>query len=160
MGLGINVWMFVSQLASFLVLFFVLWRFAFPILTRTLDTRTAHIREGVENAEKARQALADAERRVAGMMEEARQQAQQTLDQALKAGEHIRAEIEQEAHERSRQLISQAQTRIQQEIAQARNELRREVADLAIMAAEAVIGTSLDSATNRRLIDEFVQSRN
>ncbi len=160
MGLGINVWMFASQLVSFLVLFFVLWRWAFPILTRTLDTRAVTIREGVENAEKARQQLADAERRVTGMMEEARQQAQQTLDQALKAGEHIRAEIEQDAHERSRQLISQAQTRIQQEIAQARNELRREVADLAIQAAERVIGSSLDSATNRRLIDEFVQSRN
>lgn len=159
-GLGINVWMFGSQLVSFLVLLFVLWRWVFPVLMRTLDKRALTIQEGVENARKAQRDLSEAQQRIAGMMEDARLQAQQTLDQALRAGEHIRTEIEQEGRDRARQLIEQAQTRIQQEVAQARNELRREVADLAIMAAERVIGTSLDSATNRRLIDEFVQSGN
>jgi F-type H+-transporting ATPase subunit b len=156
MGLGINVWMFASQLVSFLILFIVLRIWAFPILTRTLDKRALTIQEGVDNAQKAQRDLADAERRIAGMMEEARLQAQQTLDQALKAGEHVRAEIEQEARDRARQIIDQAQTRILQEVAQARNELRQQVADLAIMAAERVIGSSLDSATNRRLVNEFV----
>jgi F-type H+-transporting ATPase subunit b len=160
MGLGINVWMFASQLVSFFVLLVVLWRWVFPVLMRTLDKRALTIQEGVENARRAQRDLAEAQQRIAGMMEDARLQAQQTLDQALKAGEHIRTEIEQEGRDRARQLIEQAQTRIQQEVAQARNELRREVADLAIMAAERVIGTSLDSATNRRLIDEFVQSGN
>lgn len=160
MGLGINVWMFASQLVSFFVLLIVLWRWVFPVLMSTLDKRALTIQEGVENARKAQRDLSEAQQRIAGMMEDARLQAQQTLDQALKAGEHIRTEIEQEGRDRARQLIEQAQTRIQQEVAQARNELRREVADLAIMAAERVIGTSLDSATNRRLIDEFVQSGN
>ena len=89
-------------------------------------------------------------------MAEARQDAQRTLEQAIKAGEHIRTEIEQEARDRAHQIIDQAQTRIQQEVSQARNELRQQVADLAIMAAERVIGNSLDSATNRRLVNEFV----
>jgi F-type H+-transporting ATPase subunit b len=160
MGLGINVWMFASQLVSFLVLLFVLWRWVFPVLLRTLDKRALTIQEGVENARKAQSDLAAAEQRIAGMMEEARLQAQHTLDQALKAGEHVRTEIEQEARDRARQIIDQAQVRIQQEVAQARNELRQQVADLAIMAAERVIGSSLDSATNRRLIDDFVESRN
>ena len=159
-GLGVNTVLFLSQLLSFLVLFFVLQRFAWPVLLRTLDKRALTIQEGVENAAKARQELADAEKRIAGMMEEARREAQHTLEQAIKAGEHVRAEIEQDARERARQIIDQAQERIQQEVAQARTELRQQVADLAIMAAEQVIGSSLDSATNRRLVEEFVtQSR-
>lgn len=160
MGLGINVWMFVSQLVSFLILFFVLQRFAFPILMRTLDKRALTIQEGVENAERARHELADAQRRIEELMQQARLEAQQTLAQATKAGEHIRTEIEQEARDRARQIIDQAEQRIQQEVAQARVELREQVADLAILAAEHVIGTNLDSATNRRLVSEFVaQSR-
>lgn len=159
-GLGVNTVLFLSQLLSFLVLFFVLQRFAWPVLLRTLDKRALTIQEGVENAAKARQELADAEQRIAGMMEEARREAQHTLEQAIKAGEHVRAEIEHDARERARQIIDQAQERIQQEVAQARTELRQQVADLAIMAAEQVIGSSLDSATNRRLVEEFVaQSR-
>jgi F-type H+-transporting ATPase subunit b len=156
MGLGINLWMFVSQLVSFLILFFVLQRWGFPIIIRTLDKRALTIQEGVENAEKARRELAEAQQRIEGMMAEARQDAQRTLEQAIKAGEHIRTEIEQEARNRAHQIIDQAQTRIQQEVAQARNELRQQVADLAILAAERVIGNSLDSATNRRLVNEFV----
>lgn len=160
-GLGFNTVMFISQLASFLVLFFVLSKFVWPIMLRTLDKRALTIREGVENAEKARVELAEAEKRIAAMMEEARQEAQRTMEQAVKAGEHMRTEIEQEARARGRQIIEQAQARIQQEIAQARTELRQQVADLAILAAEQVIGSSLDSATNRRLVDEFVaRSRN
>lgn len=159
-ALGINIWMFISQLFSFAVLFIVLAIWGFPALTRTLDKRALTIREGVENAEKARRDLAEAEKRIAGMMEEARQEAQRTLEQALKAGEHVRAEIEAEARGRAQQTIEQAQTRIQQEVAQARTELRQQVADLAILAAEHVIGSSLDSAANRRLVNEFVaQSR-
>ncbi len=160
MGLGINIWMFASQLVSFLVLFLVLARWGFPVLLRTLDKRALTIREGVENAEKARHELANTEKRIAGMMEEARLEAQRTLEQAIKAGEHVRVEIEQEARDRARQTLEQAQARIQQEVAQASVELRQQVADLAILAAEQVIGNSLDSATNRRLVNEFVaQSR-
>jgi F-type H+-transporting ATPase subunit b len=155
-ALGINIWMFLSQLVSFAVLFIVLARWGFPALTRTLDKRAQTIREGVENAEKARQQLAEAEKRIAGMMEEARLESQRTLEQALKAGAHVRAEIETEARARAQQTVEQAQTRIQQEVAQARTELRQEVADLAILAAERVIGGSLDNATNRRLVNEFV----
>lgn len=154
--MGINVWMFLSQLVSFLILYFVLAKWAFPVLMRTLDKRAMTIQEGVENAEKARHELADTEKRISAMMEEARQEAQRTLEQAVRAGEHVRAEIEQEARARAQATIQQAQARIEQEVAQARADLRQQVADLAIQAAEHVIGSSLDSSTNRRLVDEFV----
>src|SRR5690242_1342032 len=109
MGLGINVWMFVSQLVSFLILFLVLQRWGFPILIKTLDNRAHTIQEGVENAERARKELADAQQRIEGLMLQARQEAQQTLAQAIKAGEHLRTEIEQEARDRARQIVDQAE---------------------------------------------------
>lgn len=154
--MGINAVMFFSQLIAFLVLFFVLQRFVWPVMLRTLDKRALTIQEGVENAERARRELAEAEKRISAMMDEARVEAQRTLEQARKAGERVRAEIETEARDRAQKILEQAQSRIHQEIAQARTELRQEVADLAILAAGHVIGSSLDSATNRRLVDEFV----
>lgn len=154
--MGINTIMFISQLVAFLVLFFVLQKFVWPVMVRTLDKRALTIQEGVENAERARRELAEAEKRISAMMDEARLEAQRTLEQARKAGERVRAEIETEARDRAQKTVEQAQARIQQEIAQARTELRQQVADLAILAAGHVIGSSLDSATNRRLVDEFV----
>ena len=159
-ALGINIGSLIAQLVAFIILLLVLQRWAFPVLTKTLDERQAKIREGVENAEKAGQALKDAEKRVEGLMNDARAESQRVIASATNAAERLKADIEQQAQQRGREIEQQASRRIEQQIAQAKAELRAHVADLSIAAAERVIGQSLDSATNRRLVDEFVsQSR-
>ena len=158
--LGINIGNLVAQIITFLVLLFVLSKYLFPVLLKTLDTRARVIQEGVENTERSRRELAEAEKRIEAMLEEGRREAQRTLAQATQAAEHVRSEIEDQAQARAREILVQAEKRIQQEIAQARSELGKQVADLAILAAERVIGNSLDDSTNRRLVNEFVaQSR-
>jgi F-type H+-transporting ATPase subunit b len=158
--MGINLWNFVSQLFTFLVLVLVLAKWAFPALMKTLDSRERVISEGVANSEKARRELAEAQKRVESLLDQARRDAQASLAKATQAAEQVRVEIERDAQTRARDIITQAEKRIQQEIAQARAQLRQEVADLAIQAAEHVTGSSLDTTTNRRLVSEFVaQSR-
>jgi len=154
--MGINLVLFASQLISFLILFFVLWKWVFPLLIKTLDKRAQTIQEGVANAEKAQRALAEAETRIQGMLEDARKDAQHTLEQARKAGEQLRASIETDARGSATRIVQQAQAQTKQIVEQARADLRQQVADLAIMAAEHVIGNSMDTATNRRLVSEFV----
>jgi F-type H+-transporting ATPase subunit b len=159
-ALGINIGSLIAQLVAFIILLLVLQRFAYPVLTKTLDERQAKIREGVENAEKASQSLRDAEKRVEALMNDARAESQRVLTTATQAAERLKADIEQQAQQRGREIEQQASKRIEQQISQAKAELRAHVADLSIAAAERVIGQSLDSATNRRLVDEFVsQSR-
>jgi len=157
---GLNVWAFLSQVVTFLILLWILRRWAFPALLKTLDARERTIREGVENAEAARRQLADAEKRVQDLLDQARRDAQDTLAKAQQAADHIRQEIESDAHRRAGEIIEQAEKRIDQQVAQARAQLRQEVADLAIQAAEHVVGGTLDPAASRRLVSEFVaQSR-
>lgn len=158
--MGINLWNFVSQVVTFLILLWVLAKYVFPVLVKTMDDRERTIREGVENANKARQDLEDAHKRVEAVLDEARREAQVTLAKATQAAEHVRQEIEQDAQRRSREIITQAEQRTEQLVAQARAQLRQEVADLAIQAAEHVVGGSLDQTASRRLVSEFVaQSR-
>ncbi len=118
------------------------------------------IQTGVENAETAKRQLAEAEKRVADMIEQARHEGQQALARATQAGEHLRADIEQQARQRADEIMAQAQKNIEQQVAQAKSELSRQVSDLAIMAAERVIGHSMNTEDNRKLVQEFVsQSR-
>jgi F-type H+-transporting ATPase subunit b len=159
-ALGINIYALLAQLVAFLVLFLVLRQFAFPALTKTLDERQTKIKEGIDNAERASQAIKDAEKRVEALMNEARLESQKVIAGATQAAERLKADIEHQAQQRGREIEQQAAKRIEQQIAQAKAELRAHVADLSIAAAERVIGQSLDTATNRRLVDEFVsQSR-
>ena len=159
-ALGINIGSLIAQLVAFIILLLVLQRWAYPVLTKTLEERQAKIREGVENAERANLALREAEKRVEGLMNDARAESQRVIASATVAAERLKADIEQQAQLRGREIEQQASKRIEQQIAQAKAELRAHVADLSIAAAERVIGQSMDSATNRRLVDEFVsQSR-
>ncbi len=155
---GINGLAFLSQLVSFGIVFYILWRWGFPAIVKTLEKRQAVIREGVENAEKAKSDLADATTRAEQVMQEARVLAQETIALATKAAEREANRIQEEAHARAAQIEQQQVARIQQEAARARAELSRLVVNLSISAAGKVISKSVDSSDNRRLVEEFVHA--
>ena len=155
---GINPFAFLSQLVSFGIVFLILWKWGFPVVIRTLEKRQGVIREGIENAEKARHDLAEATTRAEQVLQEARVQAQETIAQATKVAEREGNRIQQEAYARAAQIEQQQVARIQQEAARARAELSRLVVNLSISAAGKVISKSVDSSDNRRLVEEFVQA--
>lgn len=155
---GINPFAFLSQLVSFGIVFLILWKWGFPIIIRSLEKRQAVIREGVENAEKARHDLAEATARAEQLLQEARVQAQETIAQATRVAEREANRIQEEAHARAAQIEQQQVARIQQEAARARAELSRLVVNLSISAAAKVISKSVDSSDNRRLVEEFVHA--
>jgi len=157
-GLGINALAFISQLISFGIVFYILWRWGFPVIIRMLDKRQEVIREGIENAERARRDLAEATARAEQVLAESRRQAQETIAQAAKAAEREADRIEEEARARAAQIEQQQIERIRQEAARARAELSRLVVNLSISAASKIISKSVDSNDNRRLVEEFVSA--
>lgn len=155
-GLGINALAFLSQLVSFGIVFFILARWAFPVILKTLEKRQAVIREGVENAERAKRDLQEASARAEQILLEARRQANDTINQAALVASREVARIQEEGQERAHQIELQQIARIRQEAAQAREELSRLVVNLSISAAGKVISKSVDTNDNRRLVEEFV----
>src|SRR5438067_3730544 len=112
---GINPFTFLSQLVSFGIVFLILWKWGFPALFRSLEKRQAVIREGIENAEKARRDLAEATARAEQLLQEARLQAQETIAQATKAAEREANNIQEAAYERATHIEQQQVAHIQQE---------------------------------------------
>ena len=157
-SLGINWPGFIAQLVSFGIVFFILVRFAFPVIQKTLEKRTTIIQEGVENAERAKRELAEATANAERIIHEARQQQQEIIASAQKLAEKETARIIEEANARAAQLEQQQVARIQQEAARARADLSRMVVNLSINAAGKVISKSVDNTDNRRLVEEFVST--
>ncbi len=155
-GLGINTWAFVSQLVSFLIVFIALWIWLLPILLKTLDKRQNIIREGVENADRAKRALAEADERASQILTEARRQGQDIVERAQKTAEQEANRIREEAHAQAEQIAQQNIARIHQEANRARNDLSRLVVNLSIDAAGKVVGRSVNNDDNRRLVQDFV----
>lgn len=155
-GLGINGAFFISQVISFGIVFLLLWKWGFPAITNILDKRQAIIREGIENAERARKDLEEANARAEQILADARRQSQETIERAAKNAQQEANRIIEEANARAEQISQQQIARIQQEANRARAELSREIVNLSIGAATQVISKSVDSRDNRRLIEEFV----
>lgn len=157
-GLGINWPAFLSQLISFGIVFVLLAKFAFPMVQRTLEKRTAVIQEGVENAERAKNSLAEATAEAEQIRREARLQQQEIIASAQKMAEKETARILEEANAKAAQIRQQQEALIQQEAARTRAELSRLVVNLSIDAAGKVISKSVDTTDNRRLVEEFVSA--
>ena len=155
-GIGINAGAFISQLVSFIIVLFILSKFVWPTVIRTLDKRQATIKEGVENAQRAKDALMEAGNRAEEILAEARREGQATIERAATNARQVALQIEEEARTRAEQFSQQQLERIQQEANRARMELSRQVVNLSIEAASKVISRSVDSKDNRRLVEEFV----
>ena len=156
-ALGINLPGLVTQIVSFLVLFGVLYKFLYKPLLRVLDQRSIRIKEGLEQAELARE---DAERSRSEMVkqvEEARVEGQRMISQAREVAERFREEELEKARREIEVERVRAQSNIQRERDAAIEELRSQFAGLAITAAEHVVGKSLDETAHRSLINKVLE---
>jgi F-type H+-transporting ATPase subunit b len=149
---GLMIW----TLVCFGITFFVLRKFAFGPIQKTIDERRERIRSSVEEAEHARaearrlleehkQLIGQAKNEAGGILAEARKVADSQRDRA-------REEIEADRQRR----LEDTRKQIEAETARALEQIRAEVADLTLIAASKVTGKVLDRDDHRKLIDDAI----
>ena len=155
-GLQINLfWIIVASL-NFILLFVLLSVFALGPLRRMLDERRARIEEGLRDAEQARRDRESAEAERVAALQEARREANEIITRAQKVAQDSRdADIAATKAELER-LRDRASAEIEAEKQRAITDLRAEVADLALQAASKVVGETLNTERERRLVQEFL----
>jgi F-type H+-transporting ATPase subunit b len=153
---GVDGWKLLFQVINFLLLLFLLNRFLFKPVLKLLDERESRIKKGLEDAEAAARdrELAQAEREAA--LDEARKEAQAMIARATKIADDSRVEILSEAKAQAEKVTSRAREEITAEKERAMAELRATVADLALEAAGKLVRKEMDTATQRRLVEEFL----
>lgn len=157
-ALGILLGNLLWQCLAFLLLLWLLQRFAYKPVVRILDDRANRIRESMEQAEQIRADNAAAAQRAAQIVAEAQVQTRDMLSQAQQMSQRTIAAAQAEAREQREKLLADAHKQIDVDTQRAKDELRREVARLAIMAASKVVGKSLDTPDHYRLVDEALAS--
>ncbi len=157
MGLGISWQGLLGQIINFVLLLVLLYFIGYRPIRKMLDERSKRIKEGVDQAELAKEAAARAEEEVQRRLDEARKDGQLILAQAAEMGERLKAEAREEARREAEALIVRARAEIGMERDEAIDRLRQEFADLAILAAEKVINETLDKERHRRLIEEVLE---
>lgn len=150
---GLIFWMFIS----FAVLFFILWKFAWPAITKMIDQRAELIDKGVEYAQQAKQDLDNAQAKA----EEVIQQARSRQADILREADRIKTQIIEEARGEARQAaakeLDQAKLQIEQARKEAEQNIRDEVSAFALNIAQKVVRNHMsDSKAQSQLVDSLL----
>lgn len=156
-SLGINGPFLLAQIFNFFVLFFLLRRFLFKPMVNMLETRKQRIADGLQAAEMARRE-AEAERaQLQSQIDTERREAMERVAAASKRGETLAAEIESSARQDALKILEDARFEATRERDRIIAEAQDQIAELAMLAAEKVLGRELSNRdAQRAFVNEFL----
>jgi F-type H+-transporting ATPase subunit b len=151
---GWNLQLFLSQVISFVIVAFLLRRFAYKPILGILEERRRRIEEGLLNAEKIKRELAEAEERYAEILAKANEQAQRMIDEARASSAHLSERKQQEAITAAEQIIAKARDAAALERERTMAEMKRELGRLVVETTAKVTGKVLTPEDQKRLQEE------
>lgn len=149
---GLMFW----TLLIFIVLFFVLSKFAFGPITEAVEARERALQDALDEAKRDRAEAAKILAEHTAQLEAARAEAQRIIAEGRAVGDKLRAGMLEETQAQQKELLSRARRDIESEKERAILELRTEAIDLALAGASKVIEKDLDDKSNRKLVESFL----
>jgi len=143
----------ISQALSFLLLLWVLRRFAWRPLLTMLDQRRAHIEEGLRSIAQRKDEVATLQVEYTQKLATIHEEARGKIQEAILEGKRIALEIQEEARAQGRAILNKAKETVELELAKAKVTLRDEVAGMTMEALERILRQKLDAKTDRALVD-------
>ena len=145
------------MLVAFLVVFLLLAKFGFPVITNMVEERKNFIDESLRKAHEAQERLANIEKEGESILQEAREKQAQILKEAAETRDAIVEKAQDKARQESARLLEDAKAAIDQEKKAAIADIRKQVATLSVEIAEKVLKQNLqDNKTQMELIDRML----
>lgn len=155
---GTLFWMIII----FGVVFFILAKYAFPVIIRMVDERKSYIDESLEAARQANEQLTQVKAESERLLMQAREEQAQILKEAVAARDRIIREAQARAQEEPRKALTETRQQIVAEKESAINDIRRQVAMLSVDVAEKILRKDLTGEKEHvelieRLLDEMIR---
>jgi len=154
-ALGLNLGYLLVQILNFALVFIVLRAFVFKPIMDLLDKRRKSIAQGLQDAQVAAKARANAEKDAQEILTKAQAEANQNIREATERAEVVSKEIMAQAESDAAKAREAALADAGLERDRMLADVRGQVAALAMAAAHKLIGDALDEKRQRTLIDEF-----
>jgi F-type H+-transporting ATPase subunit b len=151
---GLMFW----TLLVFIVLIFVLGRFAYKPLLAAVEAREQSLQNALDQTRRDREEAAKILEEHKRQLDAARGEAQAFIAEGRATAEKMKADMLEATRTQQQELMERAKRDIEHEKTRAIAELRREAVDLAIAGASKVIEKNLDNTSNRQLVESFLSS--
>ena len=150
---GLMVW----TIITFLIVLWVLRRFAFGRIQGMIDQRRDRIREALDEADKARSEARELRDRIAQERQQAKMEREQILEDSRRQAQRQLEQGRERADADLRERLEKNREELDAENARLREQIRRDVVELTLLASEKVTGKVLDEDDQRRLIEETIE---
>lgn len=151
---GLLFWM----VLSFLIVFFLLAKYGFPIIVDAINKRKEFIETSLVSAKEANERLATIKEEGEKLLAEAKTQQKEIISAAMQEKQKILLAAQDEARTSAQQIVNDAAARIAAEKEKALREVRSEVATLAIDIAEKVLSEKMSSsAEQKKAIERMIE---
>lgn len=154
--LGINAGFLLAQIVNFLLIALILWALVWRPMVRALEGRKERIAKGLEDARAAEQKLANAERDAQKLIDQRRVEANKLLDEARASADTQVKALLDEAHREADAIRTRARAEATEERDAMLQSVRAQVGEIALAAAERVIGQSLDPKKAQSIVADFI----
>lgn len=157
---GLVFWM----LIAFGIVFLILKRYGFPMITSMVDERKKFIDDALRNAKEANERLAGIEQQRQTILKSAHEEHTRILREAIATRDQLIKEAREKAENEGGKMLAEARRLIQQEKEEALNEIRVQVAELSLSIAEKIVrkelvGTESQKAYLDNLVDEALAAK-
>ena len=147
----------IAQVLVFGILVWFTLKYVWPPIAKALDERADKIAEGLAAAERGKSDFEQAEKKVAELLADGRNQATELVANAEKRAAQIVEEAKNQASVEAARIAAQAKSDVEQETNRAREALREQVAALAVKGAEAILRNEVNAAKHADLLANLKQ---
>ena len=146
-----------TQLLAFLIVFWILKRFAFRPVLGMLDERRKKIEDEFALIESRKKGLEDLESEYRRKLERIEEAARAKIHEAAAQGSALAKEIQEKARMDAQKMVERAKAEIDQDLAKARLSMRDEIVELSSLMTEKILAEKIDGAEHERLVDKFIK---
>ena len=155
--LSVNVGLAVWTTLTFILLVFLLAKFAWKPILSSLKQREDAIKDSLEQAEKAKEEAKQILAENQNSLAKAEDEAQKIIAQGREYAESLKSQIVEESKNEAKKMIENASLEIERKNAEAFNTLKDEVASIAVQAAEKILRANLDKDKQEKIVSEFIK---
>lgn len=152
-GIGMIFW----STLFFLVLLFILGKFAWPAILAAIKARNESIRQALDAANKAKEEMAQLQADNEKILAEAKAERYALLQEAKEVKDKMIADAKEKATEEAKKLVQNAREAIRTEKAAALNDMKEQMAHLSVDIAEKILKVKLaNDKAQKELVDKLI----
>jgi len=157
---GIDWPMLIAQAINFLIVAFVIWKFAFKNILSTIKEREKQIADSLRNADKIKLELEETEKQQQETLQEASLEAKKTISIAQEQAKAFIEEQKEDARKQAEEIITKAKLAMEQERERVLREAREEIASLVVLTTSKVLSKNLTEEEKERFSAKATEELN